>query len=187
MLNISVTEAEYFDMDELILLYKKYLKEMALYNKEFKKDIEKARNKDAFLTEAAQGEVAEALFSKNHILYQVRARNNSLIGFAIIGLYPHSFDNQSYYIQEFFIDKDIRRRGIGIKAVELIHKKMNMSNINLIIIRSNKKARAFWERCFKKLGLQNVGGKNGYKLNKETERLYNFVPDEDIFFYGIPA
>ena len=70
----------------------------------------------------------------------------NVYGYALI-----NFKKDPLYLRQFFIKRNMRRKGIGTKAFKLLREKLENKNIEIEVLWWNKRAITFW----KNLGFEN--------------------------------
>ncbi|MFH1653567.1 MAG: GNAT family N-acetyltransferase [Pseudomonadota bacterium] len=78
----------------------------------------------------------------------VAVKNKKIVGVALGFLKPWQ-KGFEYYINEFYVDIDLQRSGIGTNMIETIKKSFKGQNVNAIILLTEKDypARKFYEKC----------------------------------------
>jgi len=65
--------------------------------------------------------------------YCVTDKNNKIIG-VLLGYGNYHIDRIELYIEDFFIDNNYQRKGIGKKLMEYVEKEMKLKNYSSIIL-----------------------------------------------------
>ena len=65
-----------------------------------------------------------------------------LVGYALVHM-----KKQPYFLRQFFICRDQRRKGYGKTAIYAILKQLDVENIDIEVLSENKKGIAFWQSC----------------------------------------
>ena len=77
-------------------------------------------------------------------------------GFVIIGVAPDCHPNADVSMQQAYITRKFRRRGITRRAVMEVVEDAGDGVYCLIIIRNNDVAKSFWDNVYRKLGYRRV-------------------------------
>ena len=121
------------NQDEYIQMYKDYIKELQAYDSE----ITDASDSDALNRKHPSCEIY--LFEEC----------GEIVGFAILGMgLPNSFCGHDVFIEEFYVKKNLRRRGRGRDMMRVILDTYPSMDFSAFIIKDNLPAFAFWDNVF---------------------------------------
>ena len=134
-------------------VYVEYLKALTPYNPLLKGKDTNELNRIAFENLI---NTINSVFSDMYLLSSDGISSyEDIIGFAIIGKYPNSYDENSLYIQEFFIRKEYRKKGYGRQfATELL--KNTNKNVFYETLNENIIGSLFWKNVLSKMGYQQL-------------------------------
>ena len=144
-----------FLINEANTLYVEYLKSLLMFNRDLQDDLVHGK---LTLRTVAKEEINSAINEPyNELFLFVNDSNDikedSFLGFAIVGVNPNSYGASDIYIQEFFVAPEYRGQGIGREAVYKIidcYKKDRLYNVSLCILENNYPAKSFWDNVFPK-------------------------------------
>lgn len=98
---------------------------------------------------------------------------NTPVGFLITGTYPNAFSKGDIYIQEIFIKKEYRRKGIGKKVIEK-RLKRTKKDISLYVLKNNEPAKAFWINVMRELGYEDRFNTMGAEATTNDGLLFKY-------------
>lgn len=134
------------DVDTYVSMYKSYGTELRQY------DPTLPEFTDAFCMQLANLHIrySTTLFADFLMV------DDKIIGFSVgqFVSFKRPFDN--YYIVEFYIKPEYRRKGYGLEAVKLILNTYHFDRIFWYVIVGNTPAERFWSKVSKTLGLTPV-------------------------------
>lgn len=85
--------------------------------------------------------------------------DNNLAGMVIVGTYPNAFCRSDIYIQEFYIRKAFRRKGIGREVFGMILHSSEIAgdrkDVSMFILQKNDPANKFWGHIMVELGFED--------------------------------
>ncbi len=97
-----------------------------------------------FNKEQIRTSLTEFISEPNQGMIWVVKENNHPIGYIILAIiYSFEFGGQNAFVDEFYLEKEYRGKGIGKKVVEYITeeaKQLNIKALHLEVERHNKKA-----------------------------------------------
>lgn len=93
----------------------------------------------------------EDLQKEEYTGYMICGKNEDYLGFVLCE-HRHSDEGPELYIHEMFVSEGCRRMGIGSKAIRQLTR--SGVNISMDIIRSNRRAEAFWFHIMPQLGYE---------------------------------
>ena len=114
-------------------MYKEYIKELQAYDS----TIQDASDEDALKRKNVNSEI---------LLF---AEGGEFVGFAILGTgLPNSFCGHDVFIEEFYVRKNLRRRGRGRDMVRIILDTYPSMDFSAFVIKDNLPALEFWNNVF---------------------------------------
>ncbi len=141
------------------LMYKDYTAELSKYS-------DRVKRKE--ITETFFADIYSYPFGIPHLIYN---DDKKLVGFFILGFDENTHPLTDYFIQEFYILNEFRRKGEGEKAVKQIFKEYPGKYCKYVL-KENVGALKFWERIREKLSCEDMS-KEIVKKN---------VPEDCLFF-----
>lgn len=103
--------------------------------------------------------IKNALTQKNVLSFDILNENNEVIGFTML----RNFEENSYFLWEFAIDKNFQGKGLGKKSLEelisFLKKEYNLKILTTTYIFGNEKAKKLYENLgFKEIGIIEEDG-----------------------------
>ncbi len=151
---------------DFVLMYDDYIRELAQYTPLLK-------NHDINKTFQMYSEYRCEAFTRINVICDGTGVVN---GFMVLGIAPNTHPDTNYFIAEFFIKKEYRRKNIGSKYV-LDFIKTHPGKYCMFILDKNEVAKCFWFETFNRAGykpikLKDVGCCPPYATQ------YGFAPKE---------
>ncbi|MTI68110.1 MAG: GNAT family N-acetyltransferase [Firmicutes bacterium] len=112
---------------------------------------------------------SEELYWEKNSLYPLIVKyKDKVIGFLLFSEPPYVKEGCDYCIQEFFILRKYREKGLGREVINILFKKYK-GRYSLLVLENNKKALKFWRNIYKQ---------NNLKYEEDIMNL-----DENVCYY----
>ncbi|MTI71357.1 MAG: GNAT family N-acetyltransferase [Firmicutes bacterium] len=112
---------------------------------------------------------SEELYWEKNSLYPLIVKyKDKVIGFLLLSEPPYVKEGCDYCIQEFFILRKYREKGLGREVINILFKKYK-GRYSLLVLENNKKALKFWRNTYKQ---------NNLKYEEDIMNL-----DENVCYY----
>lgn len=121
--------------------------------------------------------ISKVIEKENIFAFDILNENNEVIGFTML----RKFEENSYFLWEFAIDKNFQGKGLGKKSLEelisFLRKEYNLKILTTTYIFGNEKAKKLYENLgFKKISIIEEDGVH------EVDMLLNIKKDEKLNF-----
>lgn len=116
--------------------------------------------------------ISKVIEKENIFAFDILNENNEVIGFTML----RKFEENSYFLWEFAIDKNFQGKGLGKKSLEelisFLRKEYNLKILTTTYIFGNEKAKKLYENLgFKEIGIIEEDGVH------EVDMLLNIKKD----------